>query len=710
MQNGNNQLFLCPESGSIISYQISGKEFCAPQGEKRSLFTIKLLDEMGTPEYVTSTDAKEFSMEEQGDGCRLYYKKIGKSRLTCIVTIRPYGDNGFAWNLSVQNNSTKVMEWVEFPQLTLVNDMKYKGGLSKIFWPALEGVEVEDATLRSRNPEHMNYKEITGQTAGYCGFYPGSSPMQFMAYYEERAGLYFGAHDAACAPKTLEYYERDEGIAFEMRNFCNGAEAQFELGFDIVTCSFKGDWHDAAEIYRLWMEKHTALPKKIADHSKLPDWLLDSPLIALYPVRGTKDTGDMSPNFYYPYKNVLPVTDELSQKTDSRIMALLMHWEGTAPWATPYVWPPFGGEGQFKEFVNEVHQQGNLVGVYCSGIGWTTKSFLDPSLDFSDRYDETLMCRTPQGMIEQSKVIGDPIRLGYDMCPFQDKVSEIVSEEVKAIAKSGCDYAQYFDQNLGGESSFCYARNHGHPATPGVWQNEAMIRIFQKVYQELETIDSQLVIGCEGAASEPFIKYLPFNDLRYQVGFFFGKPVPAYAYLFHEYVNNFMGNQNMIDRAFDLKKNPDCLLFRIAYSFAAGDLLTVTLADQGKIHWGWDVPWDAELPDQESTLAFIRHLNLWRRKYGDFLQTGKMMKPHQLQDVGNIKFYLAWGDVLEMPSLLTSRWKNKNGQEGQMIVNYLSYEQTCQIDCHQIYDCTDAEGKAYTGKVTIPPHCAVWVS
>ena len=476
-----------------------------------------------------------------------------------------------------------------------------------------------------------------------------------------------------------------------------------------MTLSFEGGWQDAAEIYRLWMEENIQLPVKICENRKLPKWLSESPVIVLYPIRGTLDRGDMTPNLYYPYENILPYIDEYAEKTGSKIMAILMHWEGTAPWATPYVWPPYGGETEFKKLVSSIHAKGNLIGVYCSGIGWTTKSFLDPSLDFSDRYDENLMCRTPEGYIEQSSVIGPPIREGYDMCPYSEKVADIVAGEVTAIAKSGCDYAQYFDQNLGGESSYCYAREHGHPSTPGVWQNEAMIRIFKKVNTELEKMGSNMIIGCEGAAAEPFIKYLPFNDLRYEVTFFAGKPVPAYAYLFHEYLNNFMGNQNLIEQTWNFEKNPECVLFRIAYSFAAGDLITFALGDKGKIHWGWDVPWEFEAPEQSSIFELTKNLNLWRQEYGDFLHTGRMVKEYPLSADGHYTLYLMCGDTMEFSSLITTRWRSQQGVEKQVIVNFLNKEQTCQVDCQAVYISPESAGEPYTGVITIPPLSAVWV-
>ena len=428
----------------------------------------------------------------------------------------------------------------------------------------------------------------------------------------------------------------------------------------------------------------------------------------LYPIRGTKDHGDMTPNMYYPYANALPIAKEFSEKMDSKIMALPMHWEGTAPWATPYVWPPYGGVDEFSSFVDALHAQGNLAGVYCSGIGWTTKSFLDPTLDFSDKYDEKLICRTPKGTIEQSKVIAEPIRLGYDMCPENEKVSEIVSGEVMSIAGSGCDYAQYFDQNLGGMACFCYGRDHGHPAAPGKWEVDAMHRIFDKVQKDLDEANYKTIIGCEGAASEPFIGKLPFNDLRFNIAFFFGRPVPAYSYIFHEYINNFMGNQNTIHQTLDLPKNPHCTLYRIGYSLAAGDMLTVALGDKAEIHYGWDVPWEWETPNQENIFTLIRHINPWRIKMEKFLRYGKMLKTNELENTGEYKLYLECGEEISVSSLITVRWEAPDGSQAQIIVNFLPEEQTCTYPGGGRVVTTNGE---YTteGEIKIAPLSAVWV-
>ena len=87
----------------------------------------------------------------------------------------------------------------------------------------------------------------------------------------------------------------------------------------------------------------------------------------------------MQTNEYYPYTKALPTLEHYSKVFGAKIMALLMHWEGSAPWAPPYVWPPYGGQENYLEFVKGLHGKGNLAGLYASGIGYTIKSNNDPS-------------------------------------------------------------------------------------------------------------------------------------------------------------------------------------------------------------------------------------------------------------------------------------------------------------------------------------------
>ncbi len=351
--------------------------------------------------------------------------------------------------------------------------------------------------------------------------------------------------------------------------------------------------------------------------------------------------------------------------------------------------------------------------MYCSGIGWTTYSYLNPELDISDRYDERLISKNFFGKITQSKVLGPPIRQGYDMCPYDSRVAEIVAREVSSIAAAGVDYAQYFDQNLGGESCFCYAKDHGHPEAPGVWQNEAMKRIFSRVYEELDKNGKKLIIGCEGAASEPFIGYLPFNDLRFNIGYKMAKPVPVYSYVFHEYLNNFMGNQNCVHLFVDLDKSPDNLLFRLAYAFAAGDMFTLTLCGGGRISWAWTTPWDVPPPEEEPVFELIKNLNGWRRAYRDYLALGKMVKPTELDASGEYVLHLKDGGKLVYPPLITTRWQSADGSERQLIVNHSQKPVLCRVNCSTVYDTPDSIGRPCPSQtaieITIPPLSAVSV-
>ena len=91
-----------------------------------------------------------------------------------------------------------------------------------------------------------------------------------------------------------------------------------------------------------------------------------------------------------------------------RLIALLMHWEGTAPWAPPFVWPPYGGEEMFRGFADKLHQRGHMLGVYLSGIGWTQQSNVVPEYnkeaEFREKNLRDVMCLSPEQTLPHSKI------------------------------------------------------------------------------------------------------------------------------------------------------------------------------------------------------------------------------------------------------------------------------------------------------------------
>ena len=367
--------------------------------------------------------------------------------------------------------------------------------------------------------------------------------------------------------------------------------------------------------------------------------------------------------------------EEIRRRTGRKLMVLLMHWEGTAPWAPPYVWPPYGDKEDFDAFARALREKGDLLGVYCSGFSYTLQSCFVEDYNCEERFErEGLsrgMCVGPEGQVQISKICTGQ-RKGYDLCPASPVGEAIVWEAYEPLLESGLDYAQVLDQNHGGSQYYCYAKDHGHPPVPGSW----MTRRMQGLLGRFNDKGKGMLLGCESAAAEPFLGNLLFSDNRYELNYRMGRPVPMYAYLYHEYLHNFMGNQ--CGCAF-INDGSNTLNYRIAYSFCAGDCMTLVMKPNGQFMTQWAGRDPGLCPDRDEVLGFVKKLgDCFDRCLGESFSRARMIPALAVDCDRPAVFPCQEGD-LALPLLPTSAWETEEGKHIQIVANPWGEAVTCRV-------------------------------
>ncbi len=716
----NGKLKLDDVSGGIVSFTSHGHEMIAPVADNRPLFELRFRDPAGKPRIISSLQGK-LTAEKTEELITLHYSFSFESTLIVTVQIRS-SDEAFVLSMQLHHQFQGYLEYIELPIVIVPSDFIANGGHGTLFWPAMEGILIENP--HQREEMGFNYRPIEYPNAGWCGYYPGCAQMQFMAYMHSGAGIYLASHDDACTTKEIEYCGQNDGVRMIIRAYPGAIPAgDYTLPYPMVLKPFAGDWHIAADIYRAWVESSKLpLPPKLIDRMDREAWLEASPIVVTYPVTGIgHHAGPTQPNEFYPFTNALPAIRNAAAKTDSTILALPMHWEGTAPWAPPYVWPPRGGEENMRQFAKSLHASGHKLGLYCSGLAWTNTANTgdggyNRTEEFEKRHLITEMCQGPEGEYKCIICNCDDLRYGYDFCVMSKSAQTILADEACKMAAAGVDYIQLFDQNLGAASYQCHDTRHGHAAAPGPWQSKAMRNLLANIRNQLaHNGHPQTRLGCEAAAAEPYIEYLPLNDLRYFIGFNYGRPVSALAYVYHEYTTNFMGNQCEVMSWIDGNKSPHNLALRYAYSFISGDLLTIIIKDGGQMHWAWCCKWDVTPPEQDKHWSFVRNLNAWRRGIGKpFLYFGRMLTPRVLDGTQIVPLHLRTGLKIDYSAVLTSRWISPDNKIAQFLVNYTDQSQTLTIPgCSgALYERPDSSPRLFTEHetITIEPLTAVMIA
>lgn len=666
--NGKITLGVDWENGFVTSFVNDGIELTS--GACLPMFALRLrMPSAETVEFDTA-QAELIDLISDESGAQAKY---ALGNLTARISVQKTGADAFGWCIQIENATEGAVEWAEFPRIPLKKALGSEK--ARFYWPYNEGVQIDDIDLREATWWGHCEPEYPGM--GKYALFPGMVESQFVAC-ELKKGIYLGAHDPERGIKNIDIIGREDHARLKMRIYAGGEfEEDYCTAFDVVTAGFEGGWMAAAEIYRSWLEHN--LPggmKKISQNPDLPEWYGDSPVVVTYPVRGLHDTDDMKPNRLFPYENALPVLDELAEGMNSRLLTLLMHWEGTAPWAPPFVWPPYGGEEMLRAFADKLHDRGHRLGVYLSGIGWTQKSNLtDYNCEklFEEGGYRKDMCLAPDGSLPYSEICTAQ-RRGYDMCPMGEDTAKIVAGEVRSMATAGIDYAQILDQNHGGNPYFCYSRDHGHAPTPGPWMTKSMQALLARAHETAP----EMLFGCESAAGEPYIPNLLLSDNRFNLGWYYGKPIPIFAYLYHEYLNNFMGNQ--VCAADTFLPDPESYLYRLAYSCAAGDLPTIILTDDGRIMQAWgDRQFDI-LPDRENVMKLIASVTALRRGEGKkYLHLGRMIAPEKVETECRIFKLKAPALPLKADKILTSRWQAEDGTKAQVLINWTAEDVSCTV-------------------------------
>jgi len=625
------------------------------------LFTVSFIQKNGERTQYDACDASAVSFENN----ELIFE-FGNENFT--VHVSGFGEQDDGFRISVSELPNKCLEWVDFPRMIL-KPLCDNGGIGKMVLPYNEGVLVTDDCVREASEAFRHY-ESGYPSQGCYAVFPNMLFAQFTAYLTDCGGLYFGHHDEMRGVKQIDFYPQNGGIAIQNKVYTGVRyEESYEQSYPIVIKACGTSWQDAADVYANWLQVHIPqnLPK-IAENTKLPEWYSDSPLVISYPVRGIHDMDEMNPNALYPYVNALPLVRKIADEVNSRLLVLLMHWEGTAPWAPPYVWPPYGGADNFIKFKEELHKNNHLLGVYCSGFGYTMQSNLT---DYSgaeayvQNHFETGMCAGPDGNVAISMICTGQ-RRGYDVCPASETGKRILCDAYEPLFNAGIDYAQILDQNHGGGQYFCYSREHGHPHVPGPWMTKNM----QDMLGNWNDKAGKMLLGCESAAAEPFMPNLLFSDNRFELNYDIGQAIPLYAYLYHEYVRNFMGNQVSCP----FSHHELTLPFRLAYSFTAGDAMTLVLTPNGELMTNWGDHDFTDLPDYQTVISFVGTLQkFYKEKAGKWLFDGKMIKT-PAYETEKVIFHHRNGREIPVDAVLSTAW-DKDGDKVQIFVNHTPDEQ-----------------------------------
>ncbi len=285
------------------------------------------------------------------------------------------------------------------------------------------------------------------QGVSHVGQYPsGWTCIPMGAYYDPEGGLYAAWHDPLAGTKDVLV---QAGSGEARIQFTYPAEDAGVLGNgfrqpgEMVVHLMRGDWYDAARIYRAWASTESAWWPDEAQR-RTPEWMKEVAVWA-NASGGPED-----------------VVDAVSEFAEYMGVPTAVHWYNwhQIPFDVeyPHYFPTKPG---VAEGVAELQAAGVRVMPYINGRLWDTalEDFKSSGIAAATKDEEGAYYTEEYG----SGAVLAP------MCPTQELWRGIVTDTVLRLCDEVGVDGVYIDQVAAASPRLCFDATHGHPLCGGSW-------------------------------------------------------------------------------------------------------------------------------------------------------------------------------------------------------------------------------------------------
>jgi hypothetical protein len=546
-------------------------------------------------------------------GWALQWRRPSDQRLGDLeVVVRAATDpaaHRIRWRLEAHGQAAPWSLWRVTAPAVAIADL---GPAGEVFFPKACG-EVQ------RGVWHRPFR--------FTGTYPGGwTTMQYLAAYDAArgTGLYVAAHDPWGGTKDVQAESRSADhavvLAFDHPVPDMGqAGNRFALAGEGVWQLLRGDWFDAAVIYREWVRREAKWFPKLGPDGRAdtPSWMRDLSVWALGggapgecvgTVKGFAQALGPAVGFHWYNWHQIPFDNDY-----------------------PHYFPTKPG---FADGVRELQAAGVFPMPYINGRLWDTRDKGTEDFEFT-KVAKPAVSKNERGepYIESygsKETDGSSVRLGV-MCPttalWQQKMRDTVLRLMNECGVSGV----YIDQIAAAAPTLCFDKSHGHPLGGGHWWTEGYWKLLEGIRQSLPP-GRMLTTECNG---EPYIRWFDgYLTWHWQ----YDGQVPAFPAVYG-------GAIQMFGR-----------------SYGGGDTrhLALRMRAGQQLVFGEQIGWinTAMALEKENADCFRNVVHL-RRQLQRYFHAGEMARPPRLTgSIPAVRADWQWGGVawVTTDAVLTGAW------------------------------------------------------